>query len=98
MIEEGEVQVHRTFWKQRKLEKRKIRKLRFKVRRAWIKANPPNHQGYYTCGICRRQVHESEMELDHILPSSSRPELIDDPNNLQPTHSICNRLKGSKHG
>lgn len=72
-------------------------KLRQKTRKAWIKANPTNHQGYWTCGICGRWVHESGMELDHILPSSGSPELLTDFNNLQPTHSICNRKKGSKH-
>mgnify|MGYP002345622309 CR=1 FL=1 len=72
--------------------------LRQKTRRDWIKNNPPNHQGYWTCGICGRWVHESAMELDHIIPSSHAPQLIDDHSNLRPTHSKCNRIKGSKHG
>lgn len=74
----------------------KIGKLRVKVRREWIRENPPNHQGYYICGICRRWVHESEMELDHILPSGKFPELIAGHNNLQPTHHQCNSDKGSR--
>lgn len=74
----------------------KIGKLRVKVRRDWIKANPPNHQGYYQCGICKRWVHESEMELDHILPSGKFPHLIAEFSNLQPTHHFCNQKKGSR--
>lgn len=88
---------HRTFWKPPKRPKNKVSQLRQKVRKAWIAANPPNHQGYYTCGICRRQVHISEMELDHIIPSSARPDLIAEFSNLQPTHHQCNFEKGSKH-
>lgn len=74
----------------------KIQLLRARTRRAWIKANPPNHQGYWVCGICKRWVHESEMELDHILPSGKYPHLIAEFSNLQPTHHKYNSEKGSK--
>lgn len=67
------------------------------IRRAWIKANPPDHHGGYLCGICAKWVHKDEMDLDHILSRSSRPDLFDNMDNLQPTHSWCNQLKGSVH-
>lgn len=65
-----------------------------KVRREWIKLNPPNHQGQWVCGICGRSVHISEMEVDHI--KGRKGELLTDLSNLQPSHIYCNRLKGSK--
>jgi 5-methylcytosine-specific restriction endonuclease McrA len=67
-----------------------------RVRAAWIRANPPSHEGHYVCGICGKTVHIDEMELDHIDPRSGAPESFSDFANLQPSHSICNRLKGSK--
>lgn len=66
------------------------------TRREWVKLNPPNHQGFWVCGLCGRWVHESEMELDHIEPRGSHPELRYEHSNLQPTHIACNRLKGSQ--
>ena len=67
-----------------------------KIRKAWVKQNPPNHQGHYVCGICGRTLDSYDMELDHITPRSGTPESTADFLNLQPTHSICNRLKGSR--
>lgn len=67
-----------------------------KIRTAWIKANPPNHEGQYVCGICGRAVHSSEMELDHINPRSGSPESFSDFLNLQPAHAFCNQTKGSR--
>lgn len=67
-----------------------------RIRKRWRKLNPPNHQGYYTCALCFRWVHESEMSLDHILPRSRRPDLVLEITNLQPTHYLCNSKKGSR--
>lgn len=67
-----------------------------KVREAWIRANPPSHEGHYVCGICGKSVHIDDMELDHVNPRSGNPESFSDYANLQPTHSWCNRKKGSK--
>src|SRR5213596_3788639 len=68
-----------------------------KIRKAWIKANPPNHEGYYVCGICGMAVHSSDMELDHIDSRSRSPASFADFSNLQPTHKNCNQEKGSKY-
>ena len=34
-----------------------------KARRVWVKNNPPDHTGYYVCGICGLPVHFSDMEV-----------------------------------
>lgn len=62
-----------------------------KARRQWVKSNPPNHQGYWECGICGRWVHEDEMELDHIEKRGSHPEKVFEQENLRPTHPLCNQ-------
>lgn len=67
-----------------------------RIRRAWIKANPPTHEGHYVCGICGQTVHIDDMELDHVNPRSGSPESLADFSNLQPSHSFCNQMKSSK--
>lgn len=64
-----------------------------RLRKAWIKANPPNHEGTYLCGVCAKPVHISQFELDHIKGREGA--LFSDLDNYQPTHSFCNQLKGS---
>ena len=63
-------------------------------RRQWLKNNPPNHQNQYVCGICGKNLQADELELDHI--KGRKGEYFVDSDNMQPTHSICNRLKGSR--
>ena len=65
-----------------------------RVRKEWVKENPPDHAGYYVCGICGKPVHFSEMEVDHIDGRLGRN--LVDKENLQPSHVLCNRLKGSR--
>ena len=65
-----------------------------KFRKEWIKLNPPNHQNYYLCGICAKPVKADEVELDHI--DNRDGSKLTDMNNIQPSHSICNRRKGSR--
>lgn len=48
-----------------KMESEKAR-----IRNLWKKLHPSNHAGYYYCHIGGEWVHESEAELDHIVPSS----------------------------
>lgn len=68
-----------------------------RTRRRWVVENPPNHEGFYVCGICGKSVHMSDMELDHIIPRSGDPASRYDFANLQPTHGWpCNQKKGSK--
>jgi len=62
----------------------------------WLKDNPPDHDGYYICGICGKPVWVGDVTLDHILPRSSHPELILDVSNIQPAHGKCNSDKGSR--
>lgn len=65
-----------------------------RVRKEWVKENLPDHAGYYVCGICGLPVHLSDMEVDHIDGRLGRN--LVDKENLQPSHSKCNRLKGSR--
>lgn len=67
-----------------------------KVRKAWLSANPPTHEGQYVCGICAKSVNIYDMELDHVNPRSGNPESLSDFSNLQPSHSYCNQMKGSR--
>lgn len=73
----------------------KHEKLWRECRRLWVKLHPPNFQGYYICWICHGWVHESEMELDHIIARSRRPDLRYILTNLAPSHHLCNTVKGS---
>lgn len=65
-----------------------------RVRKEWVKDNPPDHEGYYVCGLCGRPVHYQEMEVDHVM--GRKGVLLVDKANLQPTHVICNQEKGSR--
>lgn len=65
-----------------------------RVRKEWVKENPPDHAGYYICGLCALPVHYLDMEVDHVM--GRKGSLLVDKATLQPTHSICNREKGSR--
>lgn len=79
------------------MTKRSIQNRWYRYIRRWKKEHPPNHEGYYICGICGKWVDATEVSLDHIIPRSARPDLIFVDSNIQPTHYICNTKKGSKH-
>ena len=66
-------------------------------RKKWIKDNPPYDNGCYICGICGRWCMYNEVELDHIVSRSRRPDLVFDPSNIQPAHHLCNSMKGSSY-
>jgi 5-methylcytosine-specific restriction endonuclease McrA len=74
----------------------KVTKEWLAIRGQWVLANPPNHEGYYLCGICRRPVYYLEMQLDHI--DGREGTNLSNWDNLQPTHGLCNFDKGSKRG
>lgn len=48
----------------------KMQSEKARIRNLWKKLHPSNHAGYYYCHIGGEWVHESETELDHIVPSS----------------------------
>lgn len=62
-------------------------------KKQWFKDNPPNHQGFYTCGICLLHVHKDSVDLDHIVNRSVAPGRRYDDDNLQPVHPSCNENK-----
>lgn len=68
-----------------------------KTRKAWVKANPPDHSGYWYCSYCGKALKKDEMTLDHIWPRTKRGDLIHEFSNLTPACYDCNRRKGSKN-
>lgn len=60
----------------------------------WKAENPPLDNGCYLCGICGYWVLADEVTLDHIQ-KRTKTNLLD-PTNIQPAHSRCNYLKGSR--
>lgn len=64
-----------------------------RVRKEYLKANPPNHQGYYICANCGKWIPESYVEVDHIKKRGSHPELRYEHTNLQ---ILCRRCHDRK--
>jgi hypothetical protein len=73
---------------------------RHELKRLWILDNPPNHAGYYYCHIGGEWVHQSMMELDHIIPASlANIDIVNDPqwqDKLRPACMVHNNVKGSQ--
>lgn len=83
----------------RKVQMNKGQKERARVRKLWIKANPPNFSGYYYCHIGGEWVHESCSQLDHITPSSVEKIDTDEPGWMDKLRMSCgphNMQKGSR--
>lgn len=66
------------------------------TRRAFLHANPPNHQGYYVCYLCSKWVPAGEITVDHVIARSRAPELRFTFSNLAVCCSACNEAKGSR--
>ena len=73
-------------------------KLWQKVRREWVKLNPPNFQGYWICYLCNKWIDKYELTLDHVIPKSNAINYSarHDDGNLRPCCGTCNTEKGSK--
>lgn len=41
-------------------------------------------------------ANDSRFQLDHYHPSSTHPELHEDPANFRPSHAGCNRERGNE--
>lgn len=74
----------------------KVSKEWLKTRRAWLKANPPNFEGYYECYLCHKWVPAEDITLDHVISRTRAPGRRQDISNLEPCCSKCNSDKGSK--
>lgn len=61
------------------------------VKKAWRKANPPDAEGFYICWICKHELHESKLTLDHVAPLEQYPEFAKELSNLRPAHAWCNQ-------
>lgn len=67
-----------------------------RVRRQWVKNNPPDYTGYWYCYLCGKAVDKYDLNVDHVIPRSRAPQLRFDLNNLRPSCYICNNKKGSR--
>ena len=65
------------------------------TRRQWFKVN---HSENYYCHYCGRFLLKNEVELDHYLSRSRRPDLRFELSNLVPACHTCNTGKGSMSG
>jgi 5-methylcytosine-specific restriction endonuclease McrA len=102
-INNGEWQ---SYWKPTKQEKKqpkyikqagKVAQTWAKVKAQYLKDHPADYRGYRTCQICGGQVHESEVEVDHVINRSLRPDLRYEDSNLQVCHASCNAQKKLGH-
>lgn len=66
-----------------------------KFRRRYLDNHPPNHEGYYTCYLCKKWVKPDEVTLDHVKSRSRHPELVYDEANIRFACYGCNNEKGS---
>ena len=70
------------------------------TRRQWIADNPPAHNGTWPCALnlsplCLRFVDIDQLQLDHAISRSKRPDLRYVMSNLQPSCAPCNTQKSS---
>lgn len=66
-----------------------------RAKRAWFKAHPAE---YFNCHYCGKLLSKKEIELDHYISRSRRPDLKYKLSNLVPSCRWCNQLKGSLSG
>jgi 5-methylcytosine-specific restriction endonuclease McrA len=73
----------------------------FVTRDAWIKKNPPNHQGYWICYLqihpnCPKWLTLDMLTLDHVVARSRDGTKRFKQDNLKPACHWCNEMKGSR--
>jgi len=64
----------------------------------WFEQNPENDEGGYNCRYCGVFLFRNQVELDHYLSRSRRPDLKYTFSNLVPSCHNCNTDKGSRSG
>lgn len=72
----------------------KVGKARAADRRAKLKAEPANHEGYRQCYICFHMF--KYVDLEHEEDASTHPELRHDPDNHKWACNPCN-IKKKRH-
>jgi len=73
-------------------QKVRLQKLAAIRLRWWNEAQ--SHGKTLICGICDEEIRtREELESDHIEPGHGK---ADEISNLQPSHGICNQIKGSQ--
>lgn len=71
------------------------------IRQKWIQKNPPDYRGYWACylqihPLCPKLLDIYMMTLEHVIPKSKGEEHRRDLQNILPSCSFCNGLKGSR--
>lgn len=84
-----------------KKEGDKARKKRQSTANKWFKANPPDEHGDWICylqisELCPKKLNRQLITLEHVKSKVRHPELKYDINNIKPSCSFCNYLKGSR--
>lgn len=74
----------------------KVGRARQADKRAKLKAEPANHEGYRICYMC--QGWFTYVDLEHVEDASVRPDLRHDPNNHKWACRPCNSEKKRKGG
>ena len=94
-----------SLWKPPKREKKpprpmnrvgKVTKARAADKRAKLKAEPANHEGYRICYIC--QGWFTYVDLEHVVDASVVPELRHEPSNHKWACRPCNSEKKRRGG
>ena len=69
-------------------------------RKQFIKNNPPDAYGYYTCYLnlegCWKKMEVSQMQVEHVHSKARRPDLRHNQENMKPACPNCNEKKRSK--
>lgn len=82
-------------------ESKKAYRARVATYKSWMKANPSDEHGYWTCylhisQLCPVRLTRSMLTLEHVQPKVKRPDLKYDIGNIRPSCKFCNKLKGSR--
>lgn len=79
----------------------KSKNKRLETARKWLKQNPPDENGYWTCylqisDMCPKQLTKELLVREHVIPKVKAPHLKYDIDNIRPACTWCNRLKDSR--
>ena len=84
-----------------KKESEKAKVKRIMTKRRWLKENPPDENGQWTCYLqisayCLKKLTKYTLTLEHVEAKVRRQELKYNTKNIRPACSWCNKLKGSR--
>ena|ERR1019366_3790055 len=79
----------------------KSRGRRIETANKWFKKNPPDEDGHWICylqisSLCPVKLDRGMLSLEHVEPKVKRPDLKYNTDNIRPSCSFCNKMKGSR--